>query len=46
MGGGPGYWLLDEIAFAERSEKRVAAEQFQLGAIKATNGRTMLHKIA
>jgi hypothetical protein len=40
-----GYELLDEID-AHRSGKRVAAGQFQLGAIKATNGRTMRHEIA
>lgn len=27
---GGAYWLLDEIAFAQKSKKKVAAEEFQL----------------
>lgn len=30
------YWLLDEIAFAQRGDKRVAAEAFQLWTLRVS----------
>ncbi len=33
-------WLIDEIAFAQRSERRVAAEEFQLWKLKVNPGHT------
>ena len=34
------YWLLDEIAFAQRSEKAVAAEEFQVWVLSVREDRT------
>lgn len=34
------YWLLDEIAFAQRGEKRVKAEEFQVWTLKVKPDRT------
>src|SRR5579863_9012935 len=34
------YWLLDEIAFAQRFEKTVAAEEFQVWKLKVTPDQT------
>ena len=36
------YWLLDEIAFAQRAEKRVADEPFQLWKLAVNPERTAL----
>jgi hypothetical protein len=37
---GGAYWLLDEIAFAQRDHKRVAAEAFQLWTLRVHPDRT------
>ncbi len=37
---GGAYWLLDEIAFAQRGESAVAAEEFQLWKLKVREDRT------
>jgi hypothetical protein len=54
---GAAYWLLDEIAFAQRGEKRVAAEEFQVWkltvrtdhtatlACEDGNGKTVFEKL-
>lgn len=34
------FWLLDEIAFAQKGEKRVAAEAFQVWTLSVNAGRT------
>lgn len=34
------YWLLDEIAFAQRGEKAVAAEEFQVWTLTVNADRT------
>ena len=34
------YWLLDEIALAQRYEKKVAAQEFQLWTLKVKDDRT------
>src|SRR5215472_12370304 len=36
------YWLLDEIAFAQKGEKAVAAEAFQVWRLTVKPGRTGL----
>ena len=35
-----GYWLLDEIALAQRGQKRVAAEEFQVWKLTVKPDRT------
>ena len=37
---GGAYWLLDEIAFAQKGEKAVAAEEFQVWVLKVNADRT------
>jgi hypothetical protein len=37
---GGAYWLLDEIAFAQKGEKAVAAEEFQVWTLKVNANRT------
>ena len=37
---GGAYWLLDEIAFAQRGDKRVAAEEFQVWKLAVKPDRT------
>ncbi|MGE0279070.1 MAG: DUF6876 family protein [Rhizobiaceae bacterium] len=37
---GGAYWLLDEIAFAQRGEKAVAAEEFQVWTLSVKPDRT------
>ena len=37
---GGAYWLLDEIAFAQRGEKAVAAEEFQVWTLTVNADRT------
>jgi hypothetical protein len=37
---GGAYWLLDEIALAQRYEKAVAAEEFQVWTLKVNADRT------
>ena len=37
---GGAYWLLDEIALAQRGEKAVAAEEFQVWTLKVNADRT------
>ena len=37
---GGAYWLLDEIAFAQRGEKAVAAEEFQVWTLTVKPDRT------
>ena len=37
---GGAYWLLDEIALAQRYEKRVTAERFQVWMLKVNADRT------
>jgi hypothetical protein len=37
---GGAYWLLDEIAFAQKGEKAVAAEEFQVWTLKVHADRT------
>jgi hypothetical protein len=37
---GGAYWLLDEIAFAQKGEKAVAAEEFQVWTLKVNADRT------
>lgn len=37
---GGAYWLLDEIAFAQRGDKRVAAEEFQVWKLTVQPDRT------
>jgi hypothetical protein len=37
---GGGYWLLDEIALAQRGQKRVAAEEFQVWKLTVKPDRT------
>ena len=37
---GGAYWLLDEIALAQRYDKRVAGEEFQLWKLKVNDDRT------
>jgi hypothetical protein len=37
---GGAYWLLDEIALAQRFDKRVAAEEFQLWKLMVKDDRT------
>ena len=37
---GGAYWLLDEIALAQRYKKRVAAEEFQNWTLKVKDNRT------
>jgi hypothetical protein len=37
---GGAYWLLDDIAFAQRTHKRVAAEAFQLWRLRVHPDRT------
>lgn len=37
---GGAYWLLDEIAFAQRGEKAVAAEEFQVWTLSVKPNRT------
>jgi hypothetical protein len=37
---GGAYWLLDEIAFAQRGQKRVAREEFQLWKLEVNDDRT------
>ena len=37
---GGAYWLLDEIALAQRYKKRVAAEEFQNWTLKVKDDRT------
>ena len=37
---GGAYWLLDEIALAQRYEKRVMAEEFQVWTLKVNADRT------
>ena len=39
-GAGGAYWLIDEIAFAQRSEKLVAAEPFQVWKLTVTKDNT------
>ena len=39
---GGGYWLLDEIALAQRSQKRVAAEEFQVWKLAVKPDRTAI----
>lgn len=41
---GGAYWLLDEIAFAQKSKKKVAAEAFQLWrlTVKDNNAATLV----
>jgi hypothetical protein len=40
---GGAYWLLDEIAFAQKGEKAVAAEEFQVWTLKVNaNGTATL----
>lgn len=34
------YWLIDEIAFAQRGNRRVAAEEFQLWKLAVNPGHT------
>ena len=34
------YWLLDEIAFAQKSNRRVAAEEFQLWKLRVNSDHT------
>ena len=53
---GGAYWLIDEIAFAQRGEKRVAREEFQVWSLSVRpdhtatlacgngNGRTVFEK--
>jgi hypothetical protein len=36
------YWLLDEIALAQRYEKSVAAEEFQLWKLKVNSDHTAM----
>jgi hypothetical protein len=36
---GGAYWLLDEIALAQRYKKKVAAEEFQLWTLKVKDNR-------
>jgi hypothetical protein len=38
--GGGAYWLLDEIAFAQHGQKRVAAEEFQVRKLTVKPDRT------
>ena len=38
---GGAYWLLDEIAFAQKGEKAVAAEEFQVWVLKVNADRTV-----
>jgi hypothetical protein len=37
---GGAYWLLDEIALAQRYDKRVAGEEFQVWKLKVNDDRT------
>jgi hypothetical protein len=37
---GGAYWLLDEIALAQRGEKAVAAEEFQVWTLRVNADRT------
>jgi len=37
---GGAYWLLDEIAFAQKGQKAVAAEEFQVWTLKVNADRT------
>ena len=37
---GGAYWLLDEIALAQRYKKKVAAEEFQVWTLKVKDDRT------
>ena len=37
---GGAYWLLDEIAFAQKGEKAVAAEEFQVWMLKVKDDHT------
>ena len=37
---GGAYWLLDEIALAQRYDKRVMAEEFQVWVLKVKDDRT------
>jgi Family of unknown function (DUF6876) len=37
---GGAYWLLDEIALAQKGEKAVAAEEFQVWVLKVKDDRT------
>ena len=37
---GGAYWLLDEIALAQRGDKRVAAEEFQVWTLTVNADRT------
>jgi hypothetical protein len=39
---GGAYWLIDEIAFAQRGVKRVAAEEFQHWKLTVSAGRTAI----
>ena len=39
---GGGYWLLDEIALAQRGQKRVAAEEFQVWKLTVKPDRTAI----
>jgi len=39
---GGAYWLLDEIAFAQRAQKAVAAEEFQVWTLAVNSDRTAL----
>ena len=39
---GGAYWLIDEIAFAQRGEKRVAAEEFQHWKLTVNADRTAM----
>lgn len=39
---GGAYWLLDEIAFAQKAVKAVAAEPFQLWKLKVKDARATL----
>jgi hypothetical protein len=40
LGAAGAYWLLDEIALAQRHEKTVAGEEFQLWKLKVEPGHT------
>jgi hypothetical protein len=39
---GGAYWLLDEIALAQRHDKRVAGEEFQVWKLKVNDDRTAM----
>ena len=39
---GGAYWLLDEIALAQRYKKKVAAQEFQVWTLKVKGDRTAM----